>query len=67
MAFIYAYDTRTGEKLRVPEQWVDLFDHISKTPRQKAADKPATPKSKSATPIPEPPADGDTKEETPHA
>lgn len=26
--FIEAVDTRTGQKMRVPAQWPDLFDHI---------------------------------------
>lgn len=37
--FIDAYNTLTGEKVRVPEHYVDLFENIAKTPKAKAADK----------------------------
>lgn len=42
--FVAAYDKRTGEKLPhpVPEHWLThpvLGANLSKTPRQKAADK----------------------------
>ena len=42
--FIDAYNTITGEKVHVPESYVDLFSNISRTPKQKAADKQATTK-----------------------
>lgn len=46
MTLVTAYDTRTGEKLphQVPEHWIGhprLGAHLSRTPRQKAADKKA--------------------------
>lgn len=37
MAFIDAYNTITGDKVYVPEKFVDLFQNISKTPKAKAA------------------------------
>lgn len=63
MALIEAYDTRTGERLPylVPEHFVGhpaLGPHMSKTPRQKAADRQA---AKSATP--KAPASGSTDKE----
>lgn len=38
---IKAWDTRTGEKLDhlVPRHFIDMFDYLSATPSQKAADK----------------------------
>lgn len=35
-----AYDTNTGDKVRVPASWVGnkLFPHLAKTPRAKAAE-----------------------------
>lgn len=47
MALIDAYDKRTGDKLphRVTEAAVDhpvLGEHLSRTPRQKAADRKTT-------------------------
>ena len=41
MAFIDAYNTLTGEKVHVPESYVDLFANISKTPKTRAAEKQA--------------------------
>lgn len=47
--FVPAYDTRTGEKRYVPAHWIGhptLGRNLSKTPRQRAADRkkpPATP------------------------
>lgn len=63
MAFVYAYDTRTGEKLahQVPEHWLDhptLGKNLSRTPRQKAADR----KAAIAATITQAPAAGDEKE-----
>lgn len=40
--FVPAYDTRTGQKRYVPEHWIGhprLGKHLSKTPRQKAAER----------------------------
>lgn len=36
---VEAYDTHTGAKLtqRVPESWLRIFPHLSKTPKTKAA------------------------------
>ena len=56
MALTHAYDTRTGEKVTVPEKWLKhptFGKHLSKTPRTKAEEKKNT----------ETPADGDTKKE----
>lgn len=58
--FVDAYDKRTGEKARVPAHFFDvpsLSRHLSKTPRQSAADKAAT-----AAPTTKTPAAGDKKE-----
>lgn len=42
---VYAYDTRTGEKLKnpVPQSWLDkgIFPHLSTTPRQRSNQTPA--------------------------
>lgn len=64
MALIDAYDKRTGRKLpqRVPEHFIGhpvLGEHLSKTPRQKAAD------TRKAAPAatPKAPAAGDTEKE----
>jgi hypothetical protein len=62
MALIAAYDTRTGEKLQqlVPEHWIGhvvLGEHLSKTPRQKAADRAARAANTRT------PAAGDTEKE----
>ncbi len=50
MAFIDAYDTRTGEKLphQVPEHFLTIksFDYLSKTPKQKASDTKTTTQKK---------------------
>ena len=57
--FVDAYDKRTGEKARVPAHFFDvpsLSRHLSKTPRQSAADK-AAPAAPTKTP-----AAGDKKE-----
>lgn len=60
MALIDAYDTRTGKKVphRVPEHFVGhpaLGPHLSKTPRQKAAERKNT--------TTQTPAAGDTEKE----
>lgn len=41
---IKAWDTRTGEKLDhlVPRSFIDMFDYLSETPLQKAADEKKT-------------------------
>ena len=62
MAFVYAYDKTTGEKLahQVPEHWIDhptLGRNLSRTPRQKAADKAAAAATNKKAP-----AAGDEKE-----
>ncbi|WP_163540836.1 hypothetical protein [Occultella kanbiaonis] len=59
--FVDAYDTRTGAKRRVPAHWFDhpnLCKGLSKTPRQKAAERARAtrPDAQKATP----PADTDT-------
>lgn len=59
MTLVPAYDTRTGEKLphQVPEHWIGhprLGAHLSRTPRQKAADN-----KRAARPATETPATGD--------
>lgn len=59
MTLVTAYDKRTGEKLphQVPEHWIEhprLGVHLSRTPRQKAADK-----KRAARPATETPAAGD--------
>ena len=61
MALVTAYDTRTGRKLpqQVPESWIGhprLGAHLSKTPRQKAADTRNNTTKKA-------PAAGDAKKE----
>ena len=46
MAFVAAYDKRTGVKHSVPEHWLDhpvLGRPFEKTPRQRAAEKKASP------------------------
>lgn len=45
MAFVAAYDKRTGVKHSVPEHWVDhpvLGKNLSRTPKSKAAEKKVT-------------------------
>lgn len=54
MALVPAYDKTTGEKLPryVPEHWIGhprLGPNLSKTPRQKAAEKAATSGTTKAT------------------
>ena len=55
---VHAYDTRTGQKLahQVPASWIGhpvLGRHISRTPRQKAADtKKAAPDKGTAAKAP---------------
>jgi hypothetical protein len=63
MAFVYAYDKRTGEKLahQVPEHWLDhptLGANLSRTPRQKAAERKAATRGDTTNT----PATGDEKE-----
>lgn len=40
--FVDAYDKTTGQKVRVPEHFVDIFPNLRKTPVQKAKDQPVT-------------------------
>lgn len=74
MALVRAYDTRTGRKLEhpVPEEWIDhprIGRYLSKTPRQKAAERKKntrSTRSRFTTPYPlitEAPAAGDTEKE----
>lgn len=50
--FIDVYSKSTGEKQPnpVPEYFPDLFPDLSRTPRQKAADKASATKETPATP-----------------
>lgn len=47
---VYVYDTNTGRKLerRVPEVWLKLYPHLSRTPKDKARPVPAPPKNEEA-------------------
>lgn len=45
MAFVAAYDKRTGVKHSVPEHWLNhpvLGKNLSRTPKSKAAEKKVT-------------------------
>lgn len=35
MAFITMYDTRTGAKQRSPEEWLNIFPHLSRLPNDR--------------------------------
>lgn len=51
MALISAYRKDTGEKVRIPEHWLDdpnLGEPFAKTPRQKARDARTTDKAPAA-------------------
>lgn len=47
--FVYAYDKTTGQKVRVPEHFFDIFPNLRKTPAQKAKDQPVTETATTAT------------------
>lgn len=47
--FVYAYDKTTGQKVRVPEHFFDIFPNLRKTPLQKKKDLPVTEKATTAT------------------
>lgn len=47
--FVDAYDKTTGQKVRVPEHFFDIFPNLHKTPVQKAKDQPVTDQATTAT------------------